>query len=100
MDFAALIRSAVQMGASDLHLQVGDNPMLRLGGAIRTVQGNPITQEQMQKLLEELAPGHKNGVFDSAAQGWDFAYAMPDVARFRCSAYATMGRIGLVMRVI
>jgi twitching motility protein PilT len=101
MDFPALIRSAVQMGASDLHLQVGDNPMLRLGGAIRTVQGNPISQEQMLKLLEDLAPpGHKSGVMDAAAQGWDFAYAMPDVARFRCSAYATMGRIGLVMRVI
>jgi twitching motility protein PilT len=101
MDFAALIRSAVQMGASDLHLQAGDNPMLRLGGAIRTVAGAPITQEQLVKLLEELAPAaHKAGVMDSAAQGWDFAYALPEVARFRCSAYATMGRIGLVMRVI
>jgi twitching motility protein PilT len=75
--------------------------MLRLGGAIRTVAGTPITQDQMQQLLQQLAPAnYKANVMDSAMQGWDFAYAMPEVARFRCSAYATMGRVGLVMRVI
>ena len=38
MDFDQLIRFGVEQGASDVHLQTGAAPLLRINGQIRTVE--------------------------------------------------------------
>src|SRR4051812_20914697 len=101
MDFGALMQSAVEQGASDLHIQAGELPMIRVGGEIRDIPGNVVvSQEQLVQLLEELTGTKDEPVSDAAVQGWDFSFSLSQTTRFRCSAYATMGRLGLVMRVI
>src|SRR4051812_7360382 len=100
MDFGALMRSAVEQGASDLHIQAGELPMIRVGGEIRDLPGEPITQEQLAQLLEDISGSKDGPVSESAIHGWDFSFSLSDTTRFRCSAYAAMGRLGLVMRVI
>ena len=37
--------------ASDLHLKVGQPPMMRLRGDIRRMDMRPLTQEDMERLL-------------------------------------------------
>ena len=44
-----LFRMVMKYEASDLHLKVGQPPMMRLRGDIRRVQMPPLTQEDMER---------------------------------------------------
>ena len=45
MNFDQLIRFAVEQGASDVHLQTGASPLLRINGLIRTVESPPVDNQ-------------------------------------------------------
>lgn len=101
MDLTSLLRTAVQNGASDLHIQSAAVPMLRLGGQMRALETNPLSREEVLGMLATMAPAdHADAVAQAAAQGLDFSYELPGVARFRCSAFATMGEFGVALRTI
>src|SRR3979411_1347594 len=46
-----LFRLVMKHEASDLHLKVGQPPMMRLRGDIRRLEMRPLTQEDMERLL-------------------------------------------------
>ena len=56
MDVEKLLRFAVQQGASDLHLQAGAAPMLRIGGEPRFVEGAALTGSETAQAIAALAP--------------------------------------------
>lgn len=101
MEFANLLKFAVEHGASDVHIQSGAAPMLRLAGLMRTVEGAPLGRDEVAHLLKSMAPGGRADDLDRAVvQGLDFAYELPGLARFRCSAFAALGQLGMTMRII
>jgi twitching motility protein PilT len=101
MDFERLLNRAVETGASDVHLQTGSPPMLRLGNPIRVVEGPALTDENMLELFKMIVPPHLSGdIAGGAVRGLDFSYTLPSGPRFRCSAYRTREHFGVTMRVI
>src|SRR5206468_339529 len=46
-----LFRAVMKHQGSDLHLKVGQPPMMRLKGIIQRMNAPPLTQEQMERLL-------------------------------------------------
>src|SRR2546423_11533910 len=55
-----LFRMVMKYEASDLHLKVGQHPMMRLRGDIRRTDLKPLTQEDMERLLlPNLKPSHR-----------------------------------------
>jgi twitching motility protein PilT len=96
-----LLKFAVDQGASDLHLQTGSPPMLRLLGQIRELELPPLTDEQVRQAIRAIGPRTIIDDIDKAmAQGHDFSYAFPPTARFRGNLYSHLGAPGLVLRVI
>ncbi|HVO45722.1 MAG TPA: PilT/PilU family type 4a pilus ATPase, partial [Steroidobacteraceae bacterium] len=101
MDIDKILKFAVDNGVSDVHLQAGSQPMLRLGDQIRIVEGPALTDEDMEGFLESISPKRfAENLAGAAVQGADFTHAPPSGVRFRCSAFSTMGRFGITMRVI
>lgn len=101
MDIATLLRFAVEHGASDVHIQSAAAPMLRLAGQMRAVEGGTLSRDEVLGLLGTMVPaGRTTNLSQAAMQGLDFAYELPAVARFRCSAFMALGQLGLTMRVI
>lgn len=101
MDFERMLKFAVDQGASDIHLQTASPPMLRLGGQVRVVEGSPLSDEDILRFLQSIVPRQfVDDVTGAAVRGLDFAHAMPDGVRFRCSAFRTLGRFGVTMRAI
>jgi twitching motility protein PilT len=45
-----LFRMVMKMEASDLHLKVGQPPMMRLRGDIKRMEMRPLTQEDMEQI--------------------------------------------------
>lgn len=94
-----LLELMVDQGASDLHIQVGQPPTLRLSGSMTPVDGpalNPAdTEELMQSITSE---SHQEKA--KTAGGADFGFAFMDRARFRVSVLRSKGNYGMVLRQI
>ena len=95
-----LIESLIAQGASDLHLGVGVQPIMRVSGALTPLLSEALlTQEDMKGFISELlSPEHKKRF--EATQEIDFSYSYGDKARFRGNGYWQRGNIGVALRLI
>jgi twitching motility protein PilT len=101
MDFGALLKFAVDNNASDVHLQAGLVPNLRMGGLIRSINQPSLTDDDVRKFITSIAPPRmRNDLDDRLQHGMDFSYAAPGLSRFRCSAYRHLGQAGIALRII
>jgi twitching motility protein PilT len=93
-----LFRMTMKHEASDLHLKVGQPPMMRLRGDIRRMEMRPLTQEDMERLLLPLLTPKQRKILDEEG-GVDFSYVVgQDEGRFRVSFFRQRGRLSLVSR--
>lgn len=93
-----LFRMVMKHEASDLHLKVGQPPMMRLRGDIRRADMRPLTQEDMERLLLPLLSPRQRTILDEEG-GVDFSYVIGiDECRFRVSLFRQRSRLSLVSR--
>ncbi len=93
-----LFRMVMKHGASDLHLKVGQPPMMRLHGDIRRTDMRPLTQEDMERLLLPHLNARQRKILDEEG-GVDFSYVVGnDECRFRVSLFKQRNRLSLVSR--
>jgi twitching motility protein PilT len=101
MEFQRLLRFAVEHDASDVHIQAGLAPSVRIGGIIRHTDQPPISDEAARAFIKSIAPLRFQEDFDERiVRGMDFSYSIAGFARFRCSAYSHLSTAGIVMRII
>lgn len=95
-----LLTRAVEHGASDLHLKVGNVPMMRIGSDLHPMADQRrLTLEDTQAMAAVVLPESLRDGFREV-QEVDVAYSVPGLGRFRCSVFLQRGTIGLVLRVI
>jgi twitching motility protein PilT len=95
-----LLRMLVESEASDLHLRVGEPPVMRVHGLLRRVQGMaPLTDRDMYDTLYVILNEDRRTRFEQNME-LDMSYAVPGLARFRVNLFRQQGHIGAVMRVI
>jgi twitching motility protein PilT len=93
-----LFRMVMKLQASDLHLKVGQPPMVRLRGDIRRTEAKPVTQEDMERWFMPLLNTRQKKILDDEG-GVDFSYVIGnDECRFRVSLFKQRGRLSLVSR--
>src|SRR5438552_3748628 len=85
--------------ASDVHLSSGNNPMLRINGELQRVEHPPLDNDELKKMLYEIAPEYKIKHFEETGDV-DFGYEIPEVSRFRANYYNQKNGIGAVFRQI
>jgi twitching motility protein PilT len=101
MNFEQLVRFAVEQSASDIHLQTGASPLLRINGQIRAVESPPVSENELRTFILSLKRGlSADQLSEAMVAGMDFSYAIPGISRFRCNVYSHLGTPALVMRVI
>ena len=94
-----LLDLMVDQGASDLHIQVGQPPTLRLSGSMTPIDGPALSPGDTEKLMQAITPdGHISQV--KLNGGADFGFAFGEKARFRVSVLKSKGNYGLVLRQI
>ena len=94
-----LLDLVVDQNASDLHLQVGQAPTLRISGSMMPIEGDVLTPEDTEQLMLSVTPDSK--VQDAKLNGGaDFGFAFLDKARFRVSVLKAKGNYGMVLRQI
>ncbi|MEI6861129.1 MAG: type IV pilus twitching motility protein PilT [Verrucomicrobiota bacterium] len=94
-----LLELMVDQRASDLHIQVGQPPTLRLSGGMVPIEGASLTPADTEQLMLSITPD----VHQQSAKlqgGADFGFAYMDKARFRVSVLKSKGNYGMVLRQI
>jgi twitching motility protein PilT len=93
-----LFRMVMKLQASDLHLKVGQPPMMRLRGDIRRTEMRPLTQEDMERLFYPILNARQRRILDEEG-GTDFSWVVgQDECRFRVSLFKQRGKLSLVSR--
>jgi twitching motility protein PilT len=101
MDFQLLLRFAVENNASDVHIQAGLRPCVRVGGILHMTDQPPLADDAVRAFIAGIAPARfREDMEDRLAAGMDFSYAPANLSRFRCSAYRHLGNAGIAMRII
>ncbi len=96
------LASAVEAGASDLHLIAGHPPVLRLHGDLTELPGPPLTGEETDGLLSALCPAETLSRL-RVERNVDFSFELPlggRVSRFRANLFHAGGRLAACLRVV
>jgi twitching motility protein PilT len=100
---ALILKRAVELGASDIHLKVGSLPVLRIKkkGLVRMEDVYPIDDKMMASFVEEIIGKNvkKMAEFEELGET-DTSYSLKGVARFRVNIYKQRGSVGMAFRVI
>ncbi len=88
-----------EQSASDLHLVAGSQPILRVHGDMERVKYKILGNEELKSMLYEIAPEDKIKVFEETGD-IDFAYEIPNLARYRANYFQQKWGIGAVFREI
>ena len=97
----ALFYKMAEVGASDLHLSVSLPPMIRKDGKMQKLECSEtvLTPDSVKELLHSIMPAKNQEEF-SRRNDSDFAYEIPELARFRANIFADRKGMGGVFRII
>lgn len=99
MEILRLLRAVVQFNASDLHVQVGSSPSLRIHGDITPLEVSALTLEDVDALVREITDESTLEEINTQRSA-DFSYVVPDLARFRVNVFYESGKPCLCLRQI
>ena len=97
-----IFRQLIKHEGSDLHMQVGKAPILRVKGTLRELQMEPIDREHMQQLFGPMMDARSRKIFDENG-GTDFAHVVEyegESWRFRVNLFIQLGNWGMVARKV
>lgn len=95
---ADVLALAIQSGASDLHLRVGEPPVYRVDGKLIRAEGPPVDGDEIFDLLRAFTPEDSIQVARDVGQA-DFGLAF-EQHRFRVNVFRAQGQWGAVLRRI
>ena len=99
-DFSEVLTRMVQMRASDVHLTPGFHPAVRVRGQIQALDDLPVlTPQATREIVYSVLNDDQRKRFENNLQ-LDFAYAIPNVARFRVNCFFQRGAISAAFRHI
>jgi twitching motility protein PilT len=94
-----LFHYMIDNNASDLHLSTGARPKIRKHGELEEMDTPELTNDGLEKMLFEITTEEQKQTFNNK-RDLDFAYEIPDVARFRANYFEQKRGMGAVFRVI
>ncbi len=94
-----LLSAAIKQGASDLHITVGQPPVLRLQGRMQKLRTKVLEPEDTMDLMKSITPERCQQEFQETGST-DFGFAFGDAARFRVSIFRQRGKVAMVLRQI
>ena len=101
MDLNGLLRHAVELGASDIHLKLGRPPVLRRDGGLAALDTAPLNEADLALILNTVGARspERRAAFETSGD-LDIAYQDEDLPRFRVNAYRQRGATSFAFRVI
>lgn len=99
--FRELLKKAVEVGATDIHLKSGLPPIVRRADELKLLSRKlpAMSAEQIHRIVQEIAPDRLLSEF-KAGREIDLAYGVPGLGRFRMNLFMHRGQPALICRFI
>src|SRR5258708_28136861 len=97
--FQRILKTAVEGGASDVHLKVGTPVIFRINRQLIAIECPYPNQEWLNKIVDQITPAHLNKRREQERE-IDFSYFLPSVGRFRTNLFQQRGQWCLAMRYV
>ena len=95
-----LLEACIKHGASDLHIQVGLPPILRIDGSLVPIPNTPIlTTEIVDTLIFSTLDSMQRETLAKDKE-FDYSFAFGEIARFRVNAFNEKGHLAAAFRLI
>lgn len=95
-----LLEEVIKRKASDLHLQVGLPPVLRIDGSLKPMEGQkPLTEQNVEALIFSLLEEDQKKLLIRDKE-FDFSFAFGNLGRFRVNAFHERSNLAAAMRLI
>src|SRR5579864_1508909 len=94
-----LLTTVIQLKASDLHISVGQPPVIRHHGRLRKLDAKILDSDDTTALMKSITPDRCQQELQEVG-GADFAIEFIDGYRFRVAIFKQKGTIGMVLRRI
>src|SRR5687767_6481281 len=100
VDFASVLTKMAEVKASDVHLTPGFAPAMRVRGRITPMDDYPeLTPQDTREIVYAILNDAQRKTFENNLQ-LDFAYAIPNVGRYRVNCFFQRGAISAAFRLI
>jgi twitching motility protein PilT len=100
MDIIGLLQLGKSRGASDLHMVVGQPPLLRIDGRLMPIDNLPsLTVEDIEQEFRAVTTDRQQADFEQFLE-LDFGSSVTDVGRIRFNAARQRGSISIVARLL
>ena len=96
----SLLEECIRRKASDLHIQYGLPPILRVDGALTPVTGAPVLNEELLKNLIFTTIDEEQQKIYLKDKEFDYSFAFGDIARFRVNIFHERGKMAAAFRLI
>jgi twitching motility protein PilT len=97
VEITELLRHAVEVGASDLHLKAGNVPFVRVDGELSPTAFGAMSAADTEAAALALMPEHKRRSFEATSEA-DFGSTLAGVGRFRVNVFRQRSMVGLAIR--
>ena len=95
-----LLEECVRRKASDIHLQYGLPPVLRVDGALTAIPNTPALNDDMLKSLIFATMDENQQKIFVQDKEFDYSFAFGELARFRVNAFHERGKMAAALRLI
>lgn len=96
----SLLEEVIKKKASDLHIQVGLPPMLRVDGSLAPLPGLPVlSEEAVETLIFAILDDEQKQILLKDKE-FDFSFAFGDLGRFRVNTFHERGNLAAALRLI
>ncbi len=97
MEFRKILEEMLEHRASDLHLKVGSRPVIRVDGALKSIDMPTSTAKDLEQLAQQILSPLQQEEFAENRE-IDFGFGIQGLARFRSNFYYQRGSIAMAIR--
>jgi twitching motility protein PilT len=97
--FTKILKTAVDGGASDVHLKIAAPVVFRINRQLVAIECPHPAEEWMNKIVDQIAPPHLRQKLIEEREV-DFSYFVPGIGRFRTNLFQQRGQWCLAMRFV
>ena len=99
MDLDTILKSALEMDASDIHLVTGHRPVARIHTMMVALDYPEISPDDATAMLNHMTSDEQRKMFEKI-RDIDFSYELKGLGRFRVNAHKQRHTIGIALRAI
>src|SRR5437588_5161967 len=97
--FHRILKTAVEGGASDVHIKIGTPVIFRINRQLVAIECPLPTEDWVNKIVSAIIPAHLKPRIEDEREA-DFSYFVPGIGRFRTNLFQQRGQWCLAMRYV